>query len=165
MFGGAGFEFGDEVFDVESVGVKFLALKDGVEDAKEWSGVSTAAGDPLPIHSVCSEVSVNEKFPEVFFADLPGLEEVFDEEGGGDHADAVVHSACLGELAHAGVDDGVAGFTFFPGFEAGVVVFPGKFEEGLAKGCCLHIGEMDEEVGCEFTPKEFLFKSMGSEGS
>jgi hypothetical protein len=50
---------------------------------------------------------------------------VFGEEGGGYHAEAVVHGGCGVEAAHCGVDDWVAGVPGCPGLEVLGGVFPG----------------------------------------
>lgn len=61
---------------------------------------------------------------KVAFAAAPIDEEVFGEEGGDDHAAAVVHIGRVVELAHGGVDDGEAGVAAAPGVEVLVGVFP-----------------------------------------
>ena len=49
---------------------------------------------------------------------------MFCEERTYDHSASVVHVAAMVELTHCGVDDWVAGFTFGPGFEMILVIFP-----------------------------------------
>ena len=63
-------------------------------------------------------------FHEVALAHAPVDEEVFGEERGYGHAGAVVHVACVIELAHGGVDVGVAGLALGPFGEELVVIFP-----------------------------------------
>lgn len=87
-------------------------------------GVDACAGAEAPSAVVGCEVAVNEVFHEKALAQAPVEEEVFGQEGGDGHAGAVVHGACVPELAHGGIDEGVACFAFAPGLEVRGVVFP-----------------------------------------
>lgn len=121
-------------------------MGDGVENAEIGRGVRAAARDPLPAGAVVGEVGVEESVPEPVFAVMPVEEQVFNEERADDHAHAVVHIASLPELAHAGIDDGVAGLAALPCFESLGVVSPG---EGIEFGLQVYardIGEVVEEV-------------------
>lgn len=110
--------------DILAVGIELLALQQRVEDAEVRLGVDARGGAEAPATVVGREVAVDEAHHEVAFAAAPVEEEVFGEEGGDGHARAVVHVAGLVELAHRGVDEGVARATGAPGEKGGVVVFP-----------------------------------------
>src|SRR5690606_28359563 len=94
---------------------------------------------------------------EVGLASPPIDEEILGEEGGGDHAQAVVHPAGGVELAHRGVYDRVAGATFAPRLERLIVVLPldpfGFLLEGPAAA---DAREADEDGLVELAPDEFL---------
>ena len=70
------------------------------------------------------------------------------EDGRDDHADPVVHPACLPEFAHASIDDGIAGAALFPGTEIGtdnlLVFFPREacevLDEVLPADVVVHSG-------------------------
>ena len=80
---------------------------------------------------------------------------MLDEEGGGDHAHAVVHVAGAPELAHAGVDDRIAGSPRRPGAEARFVAAEGKALEFRPQGTRREVGTGEEERRREVAPAEF----------
>ena len=60
---------------------------------------------------------------------------MLDQERGDDHPHAIVHPAGVPELAHAGIDDGIAGPAALPGAQRLGVRLPGKGVERAAAGC------------------------------
>lgn len=64
-------------------------------------------------------------FHEEALTHTPVDEEVFGKEGGNNHTAPVVHPASGEELAHGGVDDGIAGTASTPGLKVGGRVGPG----------------------------------------
>jgi hypothetical protein len=109
---------------VLAIGIKLLALQKRIKDLKIGLGIHASAGTEAPSPVVGCEVAVDETFHEVALAHAPVDQHVFGEEGGDDHAAAVVHPADSVELAHGGIDNGLTGATLTPGFEVLVVVPP-----------------------------------------
>ena len=98
---------------------------------KKGCASAPRAGHPLPAHRIVGGVGVDQRVPEPFLADPPVDEQMLDQERGGDHARAVVHPAGLPELAHAGIDDRVAGPPALPGPDVvGIGLGPGEVVEG-----------------------------------
>ena len=149
------FEGGEEVFHEGAVGVEFFGLEDGIHDAEVGGGVGAGGGGPLPSTDVAGLVVVDEGLHEEAFAEDPVGVEVFCEEHGGDHAEAVVHEAGGAELDHGGVDEGVAGAGFFPGGEEGGVVFPGDVAVVALEGEGDGAREVEEDHAVEVAPDEF----------
>ena len=84
----------------------------------------------------------------------PVDQKVFCEERGRDHAHAVVHEAGAPELAHAGVDERIAGFAARPGAKAGSVVAPGEALELPPQRPLRHVGMGVKEGRGEVAPAE-----------
>ena len=82
------------------------------------------------------------------------IEQVLDEERGRDHAHAIVHGSSAPELAHAGVDDRIAGPPLRPGAKALVVVAPGKALEFWPQRTRRDLGMGEEERRGEVAPAE-----------
>lgn len=118
-------ELWDPAFDVFSGGIVAGGLGPWVLNAEVGCCVCAGAGGPLPAAVVCGDLAVCEVLHEVGLAELPVDVEVFGEEHGGDHADAVVHESGFEELAHACVYDGEAGGALFPFFKVLAGFFPG----------------------------------------
>ena len=74
---------------------------------------------------------------------------MFDEEGGGDHADAVMHPAGLPELAQAGIHDGDARMAALPGAE--ILGRAAEFQicEGGTQGFVRQSGVVPQQIGRE----------------
>jgi hypothetical protein len=109
---------------VLAIGIELLGLQKRIKDPKIGLGVHACPVTEAPSLVVRCEVAVAETFHEVALAHAPVDQQVFGEEGGDDHAAAVVHPADSVELAHVGIDDGVAGAALTLGFEVLVVVLP-----------------------------------------
>ncbi len=64
------------------------------------------------------------------------------------------------QLAHAGVDDGIAGAAVLPGGQQAAVAGPGEGVEIGAEVALRQVGEMNQQVIREFAPadlgKEFV---------
>lgn len=73
--------------------IKLLRLQPRIEDAKVRLRVDASGRRESPATVIGREVPVNEVRYKVLFAEAPVEEEVFCEEGGGDHAVAIVHIA------------------------------------------------------------------------
>lgn len=155
-------EFGDPAADVGPVRVEFRALQSWVEDAEIGGGVGTAAGHPLPACGVAGEIGIDEGVPEPSRASLPGDQQVFDEERRRYHADAVVHPACVPELAHAGIDDGVSCLAALPCQEAADIVAIGEARVFGFEGLFRQGWPVDEKVGGEFAPDKFALKGVAA---
>ena len=149
---------------VTSFGIERLGLGYRIEDAKVGGGVGAAAGDPLPRRGVVGRIGVEEAVPEPLFATPPVDQKVLGEEGGADHADAVVHIAGPPELPHAGIDKVVAGLAAAPGTEAAVVVMPRKGVELTAHIGSVQIGDLVEQTVGEFAPRQFRAELFGRGG-
>ena len=116
-------ELGHVAAHVVAVGVEARALHGRVEDAVRV-GVGAGPGDPLPVEVVVGDVAVEQVIEEVARTGAPVDVQVLGEERRHDHAGAVVHEALARELAHAGVDDRVAGAALLPRGERARVVVP-----------------------------------------
>ncbi len=86
-------------------GIEPLLLQQRVEDAEVGRRIEPGSGDPLPAARVRRQVAVDEVRAIPALAAPPVDVQVLAEEARADHADAVRLVACLGELAHAGVDE------------------------------------------------------------
>ena len=104
--------------------VKFLTLQNRIKDPEIRLRINACAGTETPTTIIGGKVPVDEMLHEVALAHAPVDEEVFGEEGGDGHAGTVVHVACIVELAHGGVDEGVAGLALGPFGEEVGVIFP-----------------------------------------
>ena len=104
--------------------IKLLTLQNRIKNAEIRLRVHARTGAEAPPAVIAREVAVDEMFHEVALAQAPVEEEVFGEEGGDGHARPVVHVACGVELAHGGVDEGVAGGAGAPFLEECGVVVP-----------------------------------------
>lgn len=111
---GARIHFRDVALDVVPLGIEFLRLRGGIENAKPGLGIRAGPGAPLPAAIVGGQIGVEEFLHEVALAPLPGDEQVLGQKSGDDHADAVMHPTGGVELAHSGVDQRVAGAAFAP---------------------------------------------------
>ena len=80
---------------------------------------------------------------------------MFDQERRHHHPDTVVHHAGVPELAHSGIDDGVAGPAALPGDQGLVVALPGEGVEGRLQVALGEIGDVEQQVAAEFAPAEF----------
>lgn len=117
-------ELGNPLTNVGAVGVELLTLQQWIEDAKVGLRIDAGRGGKSPAAVVGGKVAVDEVLHKVALAHSPVDQEVFGEEGGDDHAAAVVHPARVVELTHRSVDNGVASATIAPGGEGHFVVFP-----------------------------------------
>ena len=95
---------------VVAVGVELLALGDRVEDPEVRRGVGAGAGRPTASRGCCEARSPSTRWSRKCRAPhRPPDVQVLDQEAGRDHPHPVVHPAGREQLAHAGVDDRVAG--------------------------------------------------------
>ena len=84
----------------------------------------------------------------------PVDQQVLDQERRRDHAHAVVHEAGVPELAHAGIDDGIAGAAALPGAQRLGVLGPREgIEAGVEVGSG-EIGMVEQQVIGELAPAE-----------
>ena len=79
---------------------------------------------------------------------------MLDEKGGRDHAQPIGHEARPPELAHAGVNDRIAGLPARPGAEADLIIPPGKARKLVAQRMRREIGMGEKQRGCEVAPAE-----------
>lgn len=107
-----------------TVRVELFALADGVEHSEIRRGIGAGGGRPLPAPVVAGKVVVDKVLGKEPFAPAPIHQQVFGEELGGHHAQAVVHPAGGHQAALGGIDQWVAGSSFAPGLELIFVVAP-----------------------------------------
>lgn len=158
-------KFGQPFFDEGGLGIELFGLEERVEDAEVGLGVGSGGGGPLPASVIAGEVEVEEVIGEIALAFSPIDEEVFGEEHGGDHAEAVVHPAGGVEAAHGGVDEGEAGLALAPGLEVLFGAWPLDVVGIRFKGfSCSDIGEVGEEHVVEVAPDELGFPFDGAGG-
>ena len=111
-------EFRHPVADIVALGIELLALQHRIEDAEIGRRIRARAGDPLPARGVIGEIGIDQRIPEPRLALAPVDEQMLDQERGGDHAHAIMHLAGRPQLAHAGIDDRIAGAALLPGVQS-----------------------------------------------
>ncbi|GIW70371.1 MAG: hypothetical protein KatS3mg101_1118 [Patescibacteria group bacterium] len=141
---------------IGQVGVELFQLQFRIEYAEIGGGVGAAASAPLPASYVARQFVVEQVACKPGLSPAPVDEQVFGEKAGGDHADAVVHVACLLQLAHAGVHQRVAGCAIAPALEIPFVISPLDAVVGGFEGMIDRVGEMPQDHAVEFTPDEFV---------
>ncbi len=129
-------------------------MQDRVEDAEIGRGVGAGARDPLPVGRVGAGIGIDQRVPEPLFAGAPVDQEMLHEERGDHHPDPVVHHAGVPELAHAGVDDRVAGQAAPPGLQCARIALPGKGVELLLQISVGEVGDVEQQVAAELAPAE-----------
>ena len=160
--GGELCKFRHPLAHIVAVGIEFPALEHGVEHAEIGGRVRAAARDPLPTRGIVGEVGIDERVPEPRCPLLPGEQKVLHQERGDDHARPVRHPAGLPQLAHGGIDDGIAGLAPLPGLERVSVAAPGKARELRPQGLRRHVGEAVEQMGGELAPAELAQEGLGA---
>ena len=73
-------EFWQPSVEILTRGIKFLGLKDGIENAEVGGCVGPATRGPLPTQRVIRQIRINERIPEPFRSPLPGHKQVLHEE-------------------------------------------------------------------------------------
>src|SRR5262249_15495873 len=84
----------------------------------------------------------------------PARKQVLHQERRDHHAHPVVHPAGLPELAHAGVDDRIAGATLLPRAQRLGVLPPWERVEPLLQVLARKIGKAVQELIAELAPAE-----------
>ena len=108
------------------------------------------------------EVGVDERLPEPARALLPWNQQVLGEEGGDDHAHAVVHPAGRPQLPHPGVHDRIAGPSSLPALQCVVVRSPAEAPELVPQRCVREVAVVIEDVSRKLAPSELAQESIGS---
>lgn len=90
------------------------------------------------------------------FTEFPVEVEVFGEEHGGDHAEAVVHESGGGEFAHSGIDEWESCAALFPCVEGFAGLVPWESAPVGVEFLFEDVGEVVEDGEVEFAPGEFL---------
>ena len=142
--------------DIGPLGIKLLPLQQRVEDAEIRLRVHARRGAEAPPAIVGRKVAVDEMFHEIALAPAPVDQQVLGQEGRDGHAGAVVHVAGVVELAHGGVDEGVARRAGAPLLEELVVVLPldvGVF--GLEGFVHADVRPVGQDVLVEIPPGDF----------
>src|SRR5579872_825315 len=89
---------------------------------------------------------------------------MLDEKGGGDHANAIMHIAGMPKLAHAGVDDRIAGLSVAPSIESFFVVeIRETIETGVPVLFC-EVGKVVEKRVRKLSPRQFAEVSLTGGG-
>ena len=147
--------FGYPLANVFAVGVEFLRLTGGVENAQGLR-IHAARGTPLPATVVGRQIAIKQLLHEILFAPLPVNHQVFGEKAGDDHATAVVHPANFIQLAHRRIHDGVAGAPRTPGLKLVLIIHPGKVFELLAIWPVREFGKEVHDVLIKLAPGQLL---------
>src|SRR5271168_5198201 len=66
-----------------------------------------------------------------------------------------MHHPRVPELAHAGIDNRVAGSAALPGGKRSLVVSPAEFIKGMLEIARREIGHVEQQVPAEFAPRQF----------
>ena len=150
-------EFRQIVTDKIALFIETLALRRRVEDTKIGSRVRASRCRPLPAAVVCGQVTINQLLHEVTFTFAPVNQQIFHQETGGDHAQAVVHPAQRIHLTHRGIHNRVAGFTRFPGIEMRVVTLPFHITRPVDKRLMpTHRRISHQQMAVELTPDQLV---------
>ena len=153
---------------VVAVGIESLALADGVEDPVVRRGVGAAAGRPLPAVGVARQIPVAQPAHEVCRPPLPRQVQVLDEEARDNHAHAIVHPSFSEQLAHAGVDEGIARAALGPRLEERVGLrtrIPREVVvEARVHGGARALGALMHHVGVELPPRDLLAEGLLARG-
>src|SRR5829696_1692806 len=157
-------QLGDPAADVVAVGVELLRLGDGVEDPVEEGGIGAGPGDPLPAAVVGGEVPVHQVLEEEAGTLAPVDQQVLGQERGHHHAGPVVDPALAGELAHAGVDQWVAGATLPPGGQAVRVVLELEAGELAARVLPGALRLVVEDIAVEVSPEQLVDEGLAVPG-
>ena len=110
---------------VAAVGVVVLRLLDGVE-APPPARVGAAPGDVEPVGLVAVHVVVHQLRFKPRRARAPVAPQVVDEVAGHHLAQAVAEVACGSQLAHGGIDQGLARIAPAPAIKTARVVRGGR---------------------------------------
>src|SRR6476646_10005211 len=143
-------ELGHVATNVVTARIAALGLQRRVEHASTLRVVDTRPGDPLPVAAVRRDIPVEQQLLEPRGTVTPVDTEILDEEGRRDESRAVVHPPLARELAHARVDERVAGATLPPRVEggAGVASAIGPVVQVGAR----RLGERAQELCVEVSP-------------
>ena len=147
--------------DIAAVLVELLALGDRVEDAEVGRGVGPRSRHPLPVLGVRGLIRVDQRVPEPGLALAPIDQQVLDQEAGDDHPHAVVHPAGRPELAHARIDDGIAGPPPFPGLQRRGVPAPGHGVVLWPEGRVRDLLKLRQQVSRELAPADLGDELVG----
>ena len=150
-----GRQFRNPTTHVSAVSIEFLPLQDRVEDSEIRCGIRAASRHPLPTRYIVRKIRVNKGVPKPGLTMPPVNQQVFDEHRGGNHAYPIVHPTGLPQLTHPGIDDREPRLAGLPGPDQSRVILPGKACKLRAKGFFGQVGEVEQQVGAEFTPADF----------
>ena len=141
--------------DVFGLGVEFFGLGAGVEDAQRF-GIHATAGTPLPAAIVGRQIAIHQALHEGPLPPAPVADQILHQEGGHDHAAAVVHPAAGIQLSHGCIHDREAGEAVAPGLKPFGVVFPGKLPPERPVGAVGQFREMEQGLLIKLPPGQFL---------
>jgi hypothetical protein len=142
-----------------------VAVRVEAPGLRQWSQQAVAtrvrsrAGDPLPVPGVTRDVAVHEQIEEHRRSGAPVDAEVPREEGPDDEARSVREPSFEGELAHAGIDDGIPGEPAAPALE-GVVIRAQVVSAGM-EVTVRGFGVPREELMEEVPPAELTDEVVG----
>ena len=142
--------------DIFALRVEHLALEHRIEYPEERRCIGAAACHPLPVERIVGGVRIDQRVAEPALALAPIDQQVLDQEGGGDHSDAIVHRAGLPELAHAGIDDRISCHPALPGVEILSAAAPPEAVEPAIEIDTVESRIVKERVPGEIAPDEFL---------
>src|SRR5690606_13482588 len=91
--------------------------------------IAAGRGGPLPAAIVGAEIEIDELFGKIAFTPAPVYQQVFYQETGSYHSQAIMHPAGLVDLAHRRIYQRIAGFAFTPGLEKRWVVGKSQYVE------------------------------------
>ena len=156
-------ELGHVAAHVGVVGVVALLVAGGVVDPPERRlGIGADRGDPLPVAVVVGLVAVDQQAHEPALAPAPVDPEVLGQERADDEPGAVVHPALAPQLAHAGVDQRVAGAPLHQASNGLLgVAPPDRAAVAVLELRARVAGEVEEDVVVEVAPAELAAKRLG----
>ncbi len=128
----------------------------GLKIRKNGETSAPDSGHPLPARTVVGQIRVDQRVPKPPLPFPSVDQQMFGQEGSGDHAHAIVHPTNMLELAHACIDDGITGLALLPAFERILAVAPGHRVKVGLQVTFGRIGIVGEKLVAEFPPADFL---------
>ena len=142
------------IFDIGEVVVKFLDLLVGVENPEVRRGIGPAAGNPLPAGCVIGQICIHQRIPEPGLSQMPMQAQILHQKGADNHPHPVMHIASAVKLAHAGIDNRIAGLAAGPGLQGGAVLAPVKRIKARLQGARRQLRKLGQQMIGKFPPAQ-----------
>ena len=104
--------------------IEAFSLGRRVKNTKIGRGIGTRGGRPLPAAVIRRQIAINKLFDKVALAQPPVDSQVFHQEAGDNHPQAIMHPPCGIKLTHGGIDNRETGLPALPGLKRGFIIQP-----------------------------------------